>query len=251
MKGPVKIADGIYGLGSELVNWYLVEDGGRLTAVDAGLPKFHETLEADLRTIGHAPGDVDAVVLTHSDSDHTGVVRPLREAGARVLIHAADDQTLRKPGPKKGDAAPPRALPRVAWRWRFWRVIGHMARGGGGKPPKIEGAETFADGDVLDVPGRPRAIHTPGHTDGHSVLLFEGRNTLFVGDALCTVNFLTGRPGPQVMPGPTNVSTSQARESLAAIEPLDAKLLLPGHGEGWHGTPRAAVAQARAAAGRS
>jgi hypothetical protein len=42
------------------------------------------------------------------------------------------------------------------------------------------------------------------------------------------------------------VSTSQARESLAAIESLEANLLLPGHGEPWHGSPTAAVAQARA-----
>jgi glyoxylase-like metal-dependent hydrolase (beta-lactamase superfamily II) len=247
MKGPIRIAAGIYGLGSEGVNWYLVEDGGRLTAVDAGLPNFSKTLEEDLRTIGHAPSDVDAVVLTHSDSDHTGVVPALRDAGARVFIHAADDGTLRKPGPKKGEAAPVRALPRVVWRWRFWMVMGQMTRAGGAKPPKIENAETFVDGDVLDVPGRPRAVHTPGHTDGHCVLLFEGRSSLFVGDALCTVNFFTGRLGPQLMPGPTNVSTSQARDSLAAIEPLDASLLLPGHGEQWHGSPAAAVGQARAA----
>ena len=83
MRGPVEIADGIHALGSEVVNWYLVEEDGRLTAVDAGLPKFRETLEADLRAIGRAPGEVDAVVLTHSDSDHTGVASALRDAGAR------------------------------------------------------------------------------------------------------------------------------------------------------------------------
>jgi glyoxylase-like metal-dependent hydrolase (beta-lactamase superfamily II) len=247
VKGPLEIADGLYGLGSEVVNWYLVEDGGRLTAVDAGLPKFRETLEADLQAIGHSPGDVEAVVLTHSDSDHTGVAATMRDAGARVLIHTADDGTLRKPGPKTGDAAPARALRQLAWRPRFWKVMGHMTRAGGAKPPKIEGADTFADGDVLDVPGRPRAVHTPGHTDGHCALLFEDMRTLFVGDSLCTWNMFTGRLGPQLMPKQTNVSTSQARESLAAIEPLDASLLLPGHGEPWHGTPAAAVAQARAA----
>jgi glyoxylase-like metal-dependent hydrolase (beta-lactamase superfamily II) len=247
VRGPVEIADGIHGLGTDLVNWYLVEEDGRLTAVDAGLPKFRETLEANLRSIAHSPGDVAAVVLTHSDSDHTGVALALRDAGARVLIHTADDEALRKPGPKKGEAAPARALPRAGWRWRFWKVMGEMARGGGGKPPRIEGAETFADGDVLDVPGRPRVIHTPGHTDGHCAFLFEDKRALFVGDALCTWNFFTGGLGPQVMPRPTNVSTSQARESLAAIADLDANLLLPGHGEPWHGSPAAAVTQARAA----
>jgi glyoxylase-like metal-dependent hydrolase (beta-lactamase superfamily II) len=244
VKGPVEIGDGVHGLGTPLVNWYLVEEGGRLTAVDAGLPKFRETLEANLRSIGHAPGDVDAVVLTHSDSDHTGVALALRDAGARVLIHTADEEALRNPGPKKGEASPLKALPRAGWRWRFWKVMAEMTRGGGAKPPKFEGAETFADGDVLDVPGRPRVIHTPGHTDGHCAFLFEDRRMLFVGDALCTWNFFTGELGPQVMPGPTNVSTAQARASLAALEPLDGRLLLPGHGEPWHGAPAAAARQA-------
>jgi hypothetical protein len=49
MKGPIEIADGIYGLGSDGVNWYLVKDGGRVTAVDAGLPKFRGTFEAAAR----------------------------------------------------------------------------------------------------------------------------------------------------------------------------------------------------------
>ena len=30
---------GVHGVGSEMVNWYLVEEGGRLTAVDAGVPE--------------------------------------------------------------------------------------------------------------------------------------------------------------------------------------------------------------------
>ncbi len=245
MNGPIELANGVYGLGSEVVNWYLVEEGGGLTAVDAGLPKFAETLEADLRAIGHSPGDVDAVVLTHSDSDHTGVAAALRDAGARVLIHSADAETLRHPGPKKGDASPPRALPQMAWRPRFWRFMGHMARAGGAKPPKVEDADTFEDGEELDVPGRPRAVHTPGHTDGQCVLLFGAARALFVGDALCTENPLTGALGPQLMPKPMNVSTARARESLAAIERLEAGVLLPGHGEPWHGSPAAAAARAR------
>ncbi len=30
MRGPRELAPGVHGLGSELVNWYLVEDGGRI-----------------------------------------------------------------------------------------------------------------------------------------------------------------------------------------------------------------------------
>jgi len=247
--GAAQIVPGVFGLGSGLVNWYLVEDGGRLTAVDAGLPGFGGRLEQDLEVIGHGLGDVEAVVLTHSDADHTGVASRFQAAGARVLIHAGDDATLRRPGPKGGDASPIHLVPHM-WRPRFWRFFGYMARQGGGRPPKIEGAETFADGDVLDVPGAPRVVHTPGHTDGHSVLLFSGRGALFVGDELCTWNPLTGRTGPQVMPSAFNLSTAGCFESLGAIEALEAGVVLAGHGSPWRGGPGEAVAQAREA-GRS
>jgi glyoxylase-like metal-dependent hydrolase (beta-lactamase superfamily II) len=249
VEGPVEIVSGVHGLGSKLVDWYLVQEDGRLTAVDAGLPGFGSQLEADLTAIGRRLEDVEAVVLTHSDADHTGIVPRLREAGARVLIHSADDATLRKPGPKGGDAKPVNVVPYL-WRPTAWRLLAHFAANGGGKPPKVEGAETFGAGDVLDVPGRPRAVHTPGHTPGHCVLHFEGHGAVFAGDALCTRNPLTGREGPQVMPSAFNVSTDQCFESLAAIEGLAAQVLLPGHGGPWHGGASAAVARAREA-GRS
>lgn len=248
MKGPVEIAPGVHGLGSEMVNWYLVEDEEGVTAVDAGLPGFADHLEADLRSLGHAPADVDAVVLTHCDADHTGVVPALREAGARVLIHSDDDAKLRKPGPKKGDASAIHLVPYMR-RPQFWRLVGHMVRAGGLKPPKIEGAETYADGEVLDVPGDPRVLHTPGHTPGECVIVFEGR-ALFVGDALCTWNPFTWTRGPQVMPSGLNVDTAHAFESLATIEGIDAQVVLPGHGDPWRRGAAAAVARAREA-GRS
>jgi glyoxylase-like metal-dependent hydrolase (beta-lactamase superfamily II) len=244
VEGPIQIVPGVTGLGSGMVNWYLVEDKGRLTAVDAGLPGFGGRLEQDLEAAGHRIGDVEAVVLTHSDADHTGLAPRLRAAGARVLIHAADDATLRKPGPKSGDGSPIHLLPYM-WRPRFWRFFGYMASKGGARPAKIEGAETFVGDDVLDVPGSPRVVHTPGHTDGHSALLFSGHGALFVGDALCTWNPFTGRTGPQVMPSAVNVSTDTCFQSLGAIEDLEAGVVLVGHGEPWRGNPRAAVAQAR------
>jgi len=234
------ISPGVHRLGSPLVNWYLVEDGGRLTAVDAGLPGFAGDLDADLRRIGKRPEDVEAVVLTHSDSDHTGVASVLKDAGARVFIHEDDDQTLRKPGPKGGDASPLHML-RLMWRPAFWRFFGGMTRGGGARATKIEGAETYRDGDVLDVPGRPRAVHVPGHTPGQSALHFAAPGALFAGDSLCTWNPLSGERRPQLMPGPFNESNADSRRSLDALERVDAELVLPGHGEPWReGAPEAA-----------
>jgi glyoxylase-like metal-dependent hydrolase (beta-lactamase superfamily II) len=65
--------------------------------------------------------------------------------------------------------------------------------------------------------------------------------------ASATCAALTGRSGPQVMPGAFALSTAQEIDSLARIEPLEADALLPGHGDPWTGGVPAAVARARAA----
>jgi glyoxylase-like metal-dependent hydrolase (beta-lactamase superfamily II) len=75
-----------------------VEADGRLTAVDAGLPGFRRSLESDLGSLGFSTSDIDAVILTHSDGDHIGLAPAFREAGARVLIHTADEAKLRNRG---------------------------------------------------------------------------------------------------------------------------------------------------------
>lgn len=243
-----QIADGVSRLGTEIVNWYVVEDGGRLTVVDAGLPGYGSHLEADLANAGYELGDIEAVVLTHSDSDHFGMAGQMQDAGARVLVHVDDEAKLRKPGPKSGDGAPAQVVQQM-WRPAFWRFMGHMARAGGAKPPTVEGAETFTDGAVLDVPGKPRVIHTPGHTDGHCAVLFPSHGALFVGDELCTWNPLSGERGPRLMPKVFDVSYARCVESLTHLETLNASLVLPGHGHPWSGTPAAAVERAREAAG--
>ena len=240
----MEIAAGVHGLGSEYVNWYLVEDGDQLTAVDAGLPGFASHLDDDLRALGRHRSDVTALVLTHSDVDHTGIANELREGGARVLVHADDEATLRKPRQKTGDASPQRALPYLRHA-ATWRILVHMVRLGGARPRPVEGAETYRDGDVLDVPGSPRVIHTPGHTPGHCVLHFERVGALFVGDALCTWNVVTGARGAQLMPSALNVDNQLCLQSLDRIEALDASLLLPGHGDPLRDSPAAAVAHAR------
>lgn len=244
-----EVIPGVHRLGSHVVNWYLVEEEGRLTAVDAGLPAFEKTVDADLQALGHRRSDVAAVVLTHSDSDHTSLARALREAGARVLIHADDEATLREPKAKTGDATP-RHLLAYLIRPGFWRFFGAMLRAGGAKAVKIDGAETFVHADVLDVPGRPLVIHTPGHTAGHCALLFERHKALFVGDALYTWNPLTGSREPQLGPPAFYESNEQAFASLTAIEGLAADVVLAGHGDPWWGSPADAVARARRVTGR-
>jgi glyoxylase-like metal-dependent hydrolase (beta-lactamase superfamily II) len=236
------VGPGVHRLGSERVNFYFVETGGRVTVVDAGVSGYWDQVEPALAQIGRGPDDVAAVVLTHAHSDHTGVAGKLHERGVPVLLNPADQELLKtgkEPWKREGGSLAPLAHPR-AYGFFF-----HMARNGALKPPHIDDSAPIEEGDVLDVPGSPRVIHTPGHTPGHCALHFEGHGALFVGDLLCTWHPLLGRRGPQIMPASFNVSSAQSLESLAKIEGLSASLLLPGHGEPWTEGPAAAVARAR------
>jgi glyoxylase-like metal-dependent hydrolase (beta-lactamase superfamily II) len=233
----------VHRLGSELVNWYLVEADDGLVAVDAGFSGYGDLMVEQLAALGHRPEDVQAVVLTHAHSDHTGVAARLHDAGARVLVHADDAGLARRPRPQRTDGSVLRSLARSAVARRFyWAAI----RAGGARPTRLPEVETFADGDELAVPGRPRAIHTPGHTAGHTAIHFPGHGALFVGDLMCTWNFVTDHRGPGPMPRSTNVDTARSLASWARIEELPAQAVLPGHGEPFAGTPAEAVAAARA-----
>lgn len=212
--------------------------------MDAGLPGFGKTLSSDLSLLGHSPAEIEALVLTHSDGDHTGLAKALRDHSARVLVSAADEPTLRRPRPKSGDAKPINVVPQLRHP-ALLKLIAHLALSGGFKLTGLEGAATFSADEVLDVPGRPRVIATPGHTPGHCALYFEDKGALFAGDALCTRNPVTGRPGAQVMPSVMNVSTEQCFQSLAAIEEIPARVVLVGHGDPWYASPGQAVESAR------
>jgi glyoxylase-like metal-dependent hydrolase (beta-lactamase superfamily II) len=243
-EGANAVLPGVYRLGSERVNWYLVEDAGRLTVVDAALPGYWPQLEPAIAKLGRNLDDVAAVILTHAHSDHTGVAGQLHKRGVPVYLHPGDEELMRTgKEPWKREASP---LPYL-WRPGIWGFFIHMMRNGATKPPKIADTLTVTDGEVLEVPGRPRVLQTPGHTNGHVSFHFEQHGALFVGDLLCTWNPLTGRIGPQVMPRPFNISSDQSLESLGRLEQLDAAAVLPGHGEPWTEGAPAVVERARAA----
>jgi glyoxylase-like metal-dependent hydrolase (beta-lactamase superfamily II) len=243
-RSPVQIAEGVHRLGTRLVSWFAVEDRGRLTIVDCGLPSYWDQVEPGLAAIGHSLSDVEAIVLTHGDGDHVGFSERLRStAGVPVLIHRADERIATTEAHKETEKGIAGYLVRPA----AWRLMAHFMRGGGLKPPPVAEVTTFEDGQVLDVPGSLRVVHTPGHTDGHCAIHFERSGVLFVGDALCTRNPLTGRMGAQVLPRALNNSTDGALRSLDAIEATGAAILAVGHGDPWTSGAAEAVAAARAA----
>ena len=246
---PYAVSGSVYCLGADWVNWYLVDTGEGLVAVDAGLPGFAATLGEDLDRLGLADKPLVGVVLTHSDADHVGLVGHLARRGAPVYIHGEDLGALARPRPKGGEAALRHQLT-LLFKPGFWRLAAEMARSGGLRVQPFAEAKPFPGDGRLPLPGEPVAIHTPGHTPGHCAIHFPAARALFVGDLLCTASPLGGgRRGPQPLPRRMNVDTARSLASLAAIAHVDADLVLPGHGPPFAGSPKEAVEQVRLAAG--
>ena len=222
------VAPGVHRLASRYENWYLLESGGRLTVLDAGLPRQWRDFEQALRKLGHTPDDVDAVLITHHHPDHAGNAERLREKGARVFSHPHDAPYLR--GEKRLQRRT--TLPHLRSRWYRLYML-HLLRSRVTRVPAIAGLDDLADGEVLDVPGRPRVLHAPGHTAGSCALFLEDRSLLFTGDALVTLEMTRGRTGPQLIGGPHTEDAVRARESLDALAATRAATVLPGHGEPW------------------
>ncbi|MGB7859644.1 MAG: MBL fold metallo-hydrolase, partial [Acidimicrobiia bacterium] len=110
----------------------------------------------------------------------------------------------------------------------------------------LDSVGTFSDGDTLDLPGHPIAVHTPGHTEGHTMFHCPDLGLLFTGDGLVTMDLLGSAVGPQIMEQRFHLDSAKASASLDRIVDLDANKLLPGHGAPWDGSPAEAVALARA-----
>ena len=239
----MKIAEGLYRIGSDIVNSYLVVNQDGVTIIDAGLPRYWKLLNSELARIGLTLDDVRALILTHGDTDHIGFAARLsREKGIPAYLHPADADRARLEVKKPNRGwGPVKAGPLA-------RFLLYSAREGGLRIRAAGELRPVEDGQVLDVPGSPRIIHGPGHTPGSVAVHVPAADALFLGDTMTTRNVLTGATGPK--PAPFTLQPRQALASLGRIEGVDATWVLPGHGPAWNGGVTEAVRLIRHAAGQ-
>lgn len=235
----MRIAPHLHRLGNDVVASYLVDLPEGITLVDAGLPGHWKDLLRELEMIGRPLSDVRGLVLTHGDTDHIGFAERLRSAtGVPVYVHAADAHRARTGEKPKVAMGPARVGPML-------RFLAYGLRKRAFPTRYVGELVEVADGDVLDLPGRPVVIGMPGHSPGSIAVHVPAADAVFVGDALTTRHVLTGREGAQ--PAPFTDEPEEALASLDRLAGLDASWVLPGHGAPWHGAPAGVAAAVRAA----
>ena len=234
----MEIAPGIHRFDTGPFNWYIVGEGGRFTLVDAGFPGHYQIFLDGIRQLGYTLQDLEAIILTHSHADHTGFAERLRATTNKPVFvhrddHTAIGRTLQLPW---------YGLLSNAWRPYVRYMLFYAAWNGVFRGPHIRQAQTFSDGDRLDVPGKPQVIHVPGHTPGEVAFFLPERSVLISGDTLVTRNLLTGQLGPPQLPSRLlSTNDQEARRSIDRLKELGLVTMLPGHGMPWVGSMAEAV----------
>ncbi|MBF6949176.1 MBL fold metallo-hydrolase, partial [Acinetobacter baumannii] len=158
--------------------------------------------------------------------DHVGFASRLqRSYGVEVWAGAADAPILQHPyryRPERPRFAYPLTHPRAL------PVIGSMVRAGALGVPGLTADHLLEGRSVLDLPGRPEMVPTPGHTDGEYVVHLPDHDAVISGDALVTLDIYTGRRGPRVVARAATNDARTALDSLTAVAALDVPAVLPG-----------------------
>ncbi len=169
----MQLAPGVWRIATaprDLVSSFaFVEDDGQVTLVDAGTKRALRRLLAGLAHMNVSPSDVTRIIATHAHPDHVGGLSAMRgRTGASVAVHERDAAYVRE---GKGPVLDRSTLG------------GRLRRHNSGSTPTPVDAE-LTDGEVLDVAGGLRVLHTPGHTPGHVSLLHEPTRVLVTGDSI-------------------------------------------------------------------
>jgi glyoxylase-like metal-dependent hydrolase (beta-lactamase superfamily II) len=240
------VTDTVHLAQGEAVNWLLVSDDSGVILIDAGYPGDRDDVLSSLHELGYAPDNVRAILLTHAHVDHFGsAIWFAKTHGTPVYCHADEVGHAKR---EYLEQASPLDVALRIWRPRWAAWAAHVVRNGGLSREGIPSAQPLTPDIAAELPGRPMAIPTPGHTGGHCSYLVDG--VLASGDALVTGHPLLAHRGPQLLPAVFSHSQDDCVRSLAALALLDTEVLAPGHGDLWRGPIRQATERATAVARR-
>jgi glyoxylase-like metal-dependent hydrolase (beta-lactamase superfamily II) len=189
---------------SRMARCQLVLAADGITLVDAGADPNARAILAALGTRGLKPQDLRRIVLTHGDGDHIGGVALLQAgSGADVVAHELELAYIAG-----------RVPPTFPIAKRAFGIFGRRLR----RPTVTQ----VVVGPTLQI-GDLEAIHTPGHTPGHLVVLAGA--ALLAGDAL-----RTGEVFAEV-PAPMTVDRRTSRDSIRLLSGRDIRRAYSGHGQ--------------------
>ena len=197
---------------------YVLDRADQWTMIDSGVAGDAEQIMAQLDNAGYDLANLQAIVLTHAHSDHTGTVAKLcRRSGAPVLAHQAEVPYIEQ-------------TQSLAYPSRLRRMLGWLFERISPTPPCQVGTP-LQDGATVDALGGLQVIHVPGHTPGSIALYQAERRILFCGDAILHHGSSSGQGRIGLSPRIFSVDPEQAEASARKLAALPAEVACFGHGE--------------------
>jgi len=247
--GVESLGDGLYriplplpGDALKAVNVYAIAGEDGVDLIDAGMAiaQARERLTEALGQLGYGLGDIKNFFITHIHQDHYTLAVELRTTlrgkislgeGERVNM-----QAIRDVAAGRSELGFIEMLYGMGAAELAGQVRQFMAPRLANPQPRLQWSDPdgwLDDGALLDLRSRTlRAIHTPGHTQGHVVFHDEAAAMLFAGDHV--LPHITPSIGFQ--PSITRLALRDYLSSLRLMLTLPDSRLLPAHGPVWDST---------------
>ncbi len=199
---------------SAMANAYLVSvTGGKFILIDTGVWLFRRSIERALMAAGCRAGNLNLIILTHGDMDHSGNGAYLRRKfGAQIAMHQ-DDAGMVERGEMGWNRKTNRAM-----RFLFNLPVVRLS-----KRDRFTPDLYLADGQDLSSHGWPgtKVFNLPGHSKG-SLCILTSDSELFCGDLLINHG----------IPGLNSIIDDReaANVSLQKLKGMPIGTVYPGHG---------------------
>jgi len=210
---------------------YMVKSGGDNMLLDCGwnTDSAYEALEIGMKEHGSHPTEIQQLVITHVHPDHYGMAGRLKRiSDCEVVIHEKDAEVINT------RYLAPKGLTEDMTRFMNQNGVPAldtptMAQGSMGMidkvapvPPdtEVKGTETIHVGEFYF-----EVIWTPGHSPGHICLYEANHKILFTGDHILP----TITPNVSIHAQTHGSPLGDYMRSLAKLEDLDVKYVLPAH----------------------
>lgn len=214
-----------------ILNSYLIQGSRGCILVDAGwsAEESLSSLLGQLHSLGVRPGDIKAVILTHTHADHYGLAAQIASRYECPLAFHLWEQVMlewryvRTPAEIQRMASflctngMPMARAEFPTQefWPLWKPISVT------QPDQV-----LYGGEVFDIGGcNIEVLWTPGHSPGHICLYEQDRRVLFSGDHVLPGVTPNVSPHPQIGNNPLG----NFLDSLQSLRNLPVDMVLPAH----------------------
>ena len=195
------------------VNCYLVQTDTGFVLIDTGAANKRAELESRLVSAGCGPGNLDLVLLTHGDFDHTGNAAYLADRfGVKIAMHR-DDAGMAEHGDMFWNRSSGNALVALVAP-----ILFRFTKSNRFTPDLYVDDRTDLSEHGFDA----RVLSIPGHSKG-SIGILTADGDLFCGDLLEN----EGEPATgSIMDNP-----AACHASVVKLLGLEIATVYPGHGQ--------------------